>query len=444
MAAQNNRGAATAGLEISSLGPLTVSPCLLALIIFSAAVWIRPALADDKKCPPITLGGGSPLYPQRTKGENITMYRDFLTEGDTNGLKISWFREPSSLSSSTGRYRTNNTLSKGGVRASIRLWHLMLFPDVGSYTVTVCSNCTCNKTTFILQLFKCDPSVLPQPLMQYRKTSIADPGPTVLYIYAVFNGSTSTFFYPTDWTHNGKDICIEGARPSSKFSCNRTLLGNCTFSANLYIYGYSSRDSGNYTVQAIGSGVASRNATICVDIFSESQVRSHSSERQYRPSAGYTVSTALSKQKQKSTGDRYRYLDVCAVGVALLLMVTTVSLSLVYFFKPAIHAYKEKSSETFPGFSPYLQSGSDIHKDFVLPNRTVECDNLEKKLSHVSKVIGPQSPKLVHGLGLSDRHSYPTEIEQLKFEVLLRWQLGPSSRQAVTEEERSSHSENCH
>jgi hypothetical protein len=264
--------------------------------------------------------------------------------------------------------------------------------------------------------------------MQYRKTSIADPGPTVLYIYAVFNGSTSTFFYPTDWTHNGKDICIEGARPSSKFSCNRTLLGNCTFSANLYIYGYSSRDSGNYTVQAIGSGVASRNATICVDIFSESQVRSHSSERQYRPSAGYTVSTALSKQKQKSTGDRYRYLDVCAVGVALLLMVTTVSLSLVYFFKPAIHAYKEKSSETFPGFSPYLQSGSDIHKDFVLPNRTVECDNLEKKLSHVSKVIGPQSPKLVHGLGLSDRHSYPTEIEQLKFEVLLRWQLGPSSR----------------
>ena len=195
------------------------------------------------------------------------MYRVFHTEGDPPKVNITWLRKPSSLSLSNGRYHINRTLSNGSIRASITVWDLKLFPDVGSYTVTVCSNCTCNTTTFVLQLFKCDPTALPEPVVQYENINITESFSKVLYLYAVFNGSTNTFFYNTDWTHNGKDLCFEGAtnkQGSALFTCNRTILGDCLFSANLFITGYTVKNSGNYIVQAIGGGSSSRNSTIHV------------------------------------------------------------------------------------------------------------------------------------------------------------------------------------
>lgn len=196
------------------------------------------------------------------------MYRVFNAVGNPPKVDITWVREPSTLSLSNGRYHINKTLSNGTVRAAITVWDLKLFPDVGKYTVTVCSNCTCNTTTFVLQLFKCDPTLLPQPVDQYRSINITESYSKVLHLYTLFNGSTNTFFYPTDWTHNGKDLCTEGTtEQSAVFTCNRTTLGDCLFSANLYINGYTIKNSGNYTVQAIGSGSASRSSTIHVGEF---------------------------------------------------------------------------------------------------------------------------------------------------------------------------------
>ena len=215
--------------------------------------------------PPIIPTEGSPLYPQRTKGGNVTMYRVFKTVGNPPLVNITWVREPSNLTLSRGRYFINNTLTNGTVRASITVWHLMLFPDLGSYTVTVCSNCTCNNTKFVLTLFECNPQELPQPVEQYKNMNVPNTHSEVLYLYAVFNGSTSTFFYPTVWTHKGKELCFEGTNmKSATFYCNRTFLGNCMFSANLFIIGYTFKNSGNYSVQAVGSGASSRNATIHV------------------------------------------------------------------------------------------------------------------------------------------------------------------------------------
>lgn len=198
------------------------------------------------------------------------MYRVFNTEGNLLQLNFTWVRVPSNLSNSNGRYYINKTLTNSSVIASITLWNLMIDPDVGSYTITACSNCTCNQTTFYLELFHCNPEALPQPVVKYtERTVMAKPSSSgVLYLYALFNGSTNTFLYTSNWVHNGKDLCIGGTdNDATVYSCNRTMLGNCMFTANLYIYGYSSKDSGNYTVQIIGSTSASRNATIHVGKF---------------------------------------------------------------------------------------------------------------------------------------------------------------------------------
>lgn len=201
-----------------------------------------------------------------TKGENVTIYRVFITDGNLNGLNITWTRVPSALSYSAGRYKTNTTFTDNRANASIVLWNLMLVPDIGRYTVTACSNCTCNETTFELQIWPCDPDKLPQPLQLYNTLLIAEPslsGPLPMYVK--FHGiSTNSFQFPIDWTYNGKDICYQDstAHDTANFSCNSTNLGNCTFITNFYIYHPSHANSGNYTVQAIGSGVSSRKAII--------------------------------------------------------------------------------------------------------------------------------------------------------------------------------------
>jgi hypothetical protein len=128
---------------------------------------------------------------------------------------------------------------------------------------------------------------------QYENINITDSFSTVLYLYSIFNGSTNTFFYNTDWTHDGKDLCFEGTtkQSSALFTCNRTILGDCLFSANLYINGYTIKNSGNYTVQAIGGGSASRNSTIHVDISREKRTNLCSPGQLTRDNIGNSIFT---------------------------------------------------------------------------------------------------------------------------------------------------------
>ena len=196
------------------------------------------------------------------------MYRVFITDGNPHKLNIVWSRVPANLSCSDGRYRNNTIFTDNKVHASITLWNLMLIPDIGKYTVTVCSNCTCANTTFDLKIFLCDPNILPQPIQLYNRTLIAEPSlPGSLQLSFPFHGiPPSKYPYPIDWTYGGKDICIQDsirtAGNAAPFSCNSTDTRNCTFTANLYIFHPSYANSGNYTVQTIGSDVASQKATI--------------------------------------------------------------------------------------------------------------------------------------------------------------------------------------
>ena len=194
------------------------------------------------------------------------MYRVFITNGNPHKLNITWSREPANLSYSDGRYRNSTIFTDNSANASITLWNLMSIPDIGKYTITVCSNCTCNQTTFKLTIFPCDPNILPQPIQLYNRTLIAEPSLSgSLELSVPFHGIPPNLYpYPIDWTYGGKDVCIKDstAGDAASFSCNSTDTGNCTFSANLYIHHPSHANSGNYTIQVIGSGVASQKATI--------------------------------------------------------------------------------------------------------------------------------------------------------------------------------------
>ena len=237
------------------------------------STFYNTSLSDFNMCcsigPPITLGEGSELVPTRTKGGNVTMYRVFITKGNAHKLNITWSREPANLSYSDGRYRNNTIFTDNTVNASITLWNLMSIPDIGKYTITVCSNCTCNQTTFKLKIFPCDPNILPQPIQLYNRTLIAEPSLSgSLKLSVPFHGIPPSLYpHPIDWTYGGNDVCIKDstAGDAASFSCNSTDTGNCTFTANLYIHHPSHVNSGNYTVQAISDvaiGNDSKKATI--------------------------------------------------------------------------------------------------------------------------------------------------------------------------------------
>lgn len=184
------------------------------------------------------------------------MYRLFATEGGFEVFNITWTRQPSDLHYSKGRYiLQNQTFTNGTLEASITIWGLTFSSDLGYYNVTVCSNCTCNRTTFFLHLFDCNPSeAVPQPVRDYQKHVIAETSlSTSLPLYVFFNGSTDTFFYFMLWSFEGDEVC--GVKPVPSFSCDRTLYGSipCAFTANLHIDNPSSQNSGNYTVKVIGS-----------------------------------------------------------------------------------------------------------------------------------------------------------------------------------------------
>lgn len=189
------------------------------------------------------------------------MYRHFHTEGDLHELIINWTRVPASLSLSAGRYKTSTNFSVDDIRVSITLWGLMILPDFGRYTVTVCSNCTCANTTYVLRLSECDPDTTPEPVgAHYTKiiaeTALTDP----LMVYVIFTGSTDSLLYTLYWSRDNHDVCPTSTN-SVLSRCNRTVFGNCTFTANLYIHQPSYKDSANYTVQAVGYDHSSNKST---------------------------------------------------------------------------------------------------------------------------------------------------------------------------------------
>ena len=189
------------------------------------------------------------------------MYRVFDTKGDTSQLTVEWTRHPSDLDNSTSNFSNHTEVSNGSLNASITVWDLKI-TDFGNYEVVVCSNCTCNSTVFHLYYIECDPQDVPQPYPTFTKKVIAEPAlQQIEQLEVTFMGSTSTFDYPTAWDrdHENDDICNESAESdlqSNLFSCNRTenTFGNCSFTANLYIYKPTYTSSGNYTVQAVGGG----------------------------------------------------------------------------------------------------------------------------------------------------------------------------------------------
>lgn len=188
------------------------------------------------------------------------MFRVFVTAANPHELNITWKRYPSDLSNSTGHYKTNTTFTADSANASITLVNLQPIPDFGHYTVTACSNCTCNETTFMLSLWPCDPDRVPQPIQIYNRSVIAEPSLSdSLHLCVYFHG-TDSIFYSMAWTYNGKNICPKDS--SVTFNCKMEPFGKCLLTANLNIFDPSRDKSGTYTVQAVGNGTFSRNATI--------------------------------------------------------------------------------------------------------------------------------------------------------------------------------------
>lgn len=137
-------------------------------------------------------------------------------------------------------------------------------PDEGNYSVTASNGCTSNTTHFYLQLYKCEVTKVPEPLQHHNVTVLAEPTlPNVLQLTMTFHGNPELFWSITRWAF-GRDQCFESAPPPSVFNCNRTLIGSCTFTADLWIPNPTYVNSGRYVVQAITSVGLSppNNATI--------------------------------------------------------------------------------------------------------------------------------------------------------------------------------------
>ena len=187
------------------------------------------------------------------------MYRVFHTESDVMELNITWTRLPSPLDHSISNFSNHTVFSNSSLNASLTMRDLKVYPDYGNYNVRVCSNCTCANTTFILYLFNCVPENLPQPVQKYQRTVIAETAlEATQWLYTAFVGPPGRFYYSTTWSHGSKDVCDEDdPNKSHSFNCTRTAYGNCSFTANLYIRNPTYKDSGNYTVEAVGTGNSS-------------------------------------------------------------------------------------------------------------------------------------------------------------------------------------------
>ena len=214
--------------------------------------------------PSVTLSHRSTLGPVVNNGSSITLYQEFVTEGDVSDLNILWSRIPSPLDSSTGSYSIkNHVINNTTLNSSLTLWNIQLIPDEGNYTVAASSNCTSNRTHFLLHVYICEPEKVPRPLNRHNTTAIAEPTlPNVVNLIVKFHGATQVDWSLTDWSFRDTE-CIETTQPPSMFSCNRTVIATCTFTANLWIPNATAANSGLYTVLAISTvGESSTNASI--------------------------------------------------------------------------------------------------------------------------------------------------------------------------------------
>ena len=202
--------------------------------------------------PTITRSHRSTPYPVESNGSNYTLYQEFVTEGNVHNLNIMWSRIPYSLEYSNGSYRLDDdVINNTTLNASLTLWNIQFFPDYGNYTVEASNNCTSNKTHFFLDIDVCEPDKLPQPITQRNVTVIAEPAlPNPLNLVVKFNGTSEAIFAPTYWSF-GYQACLESGSQHSKFSCNRTVTGQCSFVANLWIPDATYVNAGLYTVQAL-------------------------------------------------------------------------------------------------------------------------------------------------------------------------------------------------
>ena len=174
---------------------------------------------------------------------------------------------PGSLSLSRGRYVIQNILlDDHTINSSLIIWDTLPYPDEGLYNVTANSNCTYNNTPqFYLKLFKCDVSVVPQPLETFNETAMAESLLAgYIHLRIPFHGSPSPTWSVTQWIYGKKVICVETDSRYTEVLCNKTAFGTCTFTADIWIPTSQHDLSGLYIVNAISifSQPPSRNATI--------------------------------------------------------------------------------------------------------------------------------------------------------------------------------------
>ena len=205
--------------------------------------------------PNITLSQRSSSAPVVRNGTNYTIYQEFVSDGNIQDLNISWTREPFGLDPTTQTFRIENTIvDSRTLKASIVLWNIQVVPDKGEYTVTASDECgVSNRSVFSLDVvdsMSCNQYEKPQPIILQNSTAVAEPdlGP-ILQLTVKFHGPSDGDFLPL-WMFEDMEICLEES-DNVRFNCDRTVLGVCSFQANLWVLSPSYASSGQYSVFAI-------------------------------------------------------------------------------------------------------------------------------------------------------------------------------------------------
>ena len=193
-----------------------------------------------------------------SNGTNYTLYQEFVTEGDVHDLSIVWSREPFPLDPSNATHREENTyVDSKTVNASLILWDIQLVPTDGKYTVTASNDCgASNKTVFYLHVdITCTKYETPQPIILMNTSTLAEPDlENTLQLSVIFHGENNDDFV-TLWTAGDSEICLEDSDYHFPgFRCERTSLGPCWFTADLWILNPTYDSSGEYSVHATDSG----------------------------------------------------------------------------------------------------------------------------------------------------------------------------------------------
>ena len=200
-----------------------------------------------------------------SNGTNYTLYQEFVTDRDVQDLNITWTRIPFPLDPSTENVKIENSvIDSRTLRASLILWDIQVVPTNGDYTVTASNGCgVSNKTVFYLHVdVSCSQDNIPQPLILENSTVLAEPAlQEVLLLTVTFYGPSDKGFV-TLWRLGTSHICLEESEfHSTRFSCDRKVLGPCWFKANLWIENPSYASSGQYSVFATDSSDEKSNSS---------------------------------------------------------------------------------------------------------------------------------------------------------------------------------------